>query len=180
MGLLLGNLIGFLILLVAVVVAFFSMQVAVAVFACIAYGVFVIIWALDRLGRLPKEAQLMLMLKQRIIPTDDLVAAYRQYHIFISYPVVGQLMSALLNNLRMVGFIWAILAFWNGYWISGIANAACFLVFGTICVRLDPLLYMRSAADAGQPFARQQLRLITSLLEARDAWLARPVEEDDR
>ena len=166
MGNFLGNSIGFFLLLVTVVVAFFSLQIATTVFAAMSYIVFAVVWILDRIGRPSSELQ------QRMMLSNEQFRAYRRYHTFVNFPAVGQMMSALLNNLRMVGIIWAILAFWNGYWWSGIANAGCFFVFGFICVRLDPVLYMRSAVQAGQPYATDEMRVISSLLEARNAWLA--------
>jgi hypothetical protein len=172
MGSLLGNMIGFFLLIVSAAIAFYSVEAATIVFACIAYVVFAVVWTLERLGRPARDQQMILMLKQGVLPTDEIAAAYSQYHIYLAFPAVGQCLSALLNNLRVVGLGWAALAFWNGFWWSGAANAGCFFVFGTACVRLDPVLYMRSAAAAGQPFARGQLRVISSLIEARQSWLA--------
>jgi hypothetical protein len=179
MGNCLGNLIGLLLLCVAVVVAFFSLEAATIVFACIAYFVFACLWVFERIGRPPREVQIAMMLRQGMLPTDENVAAYRKHHIFVNTPAVGQLMSALLNNLRLVGIVWAILAMWNGYWWSAVANAGCFFVFGATCARLDPSAYLRTAAQAGHPSARRQLPIIASLVAAREAWLSRPHRDKD-
>jgi hypothetical protein len=174
MGNCLGNLIGLLLLCVAVVVAFFSLEAATIVFACIAYFVFASLWAFERIGRPRRDVQIAMMLTQGMLPTDENVTAYTKHHIFVNTPAVGQLMSALLNNLRLVGIVWAILAMWNGYWWSAIANAGCFFVFGATCARLDPSAYMRTAAQAGHPSAMRQLPIIASLVAAREAWLSSP------
>jgi hypothetical protein len=166
MGNFLGNWIGLFLLLVAVVVAFFSLQAATTVFAAIAYIVFAVVWILDRFGRPPSELQ------RRMILSNEQFRAYRRYHIFVNFPAVGQLLSACLNILRLAAIVWAMLALWNGQVWVGAANAGCFFVFGYTCLRLDPILYMRSAAQAGQPYATDELRIISSVLEERHAWLA--------
>jgi hypothetical protein len=166
MGNFLGNLIGLLLILVAVVVTFFSLQAATVVFAAIAYIVFAVVWVLERFGRPPSE------LRRRMMLSDEQFRAYRRYHIFVNFSGAGQLMSACLNILRVAAIVWAILALWCGQVWVGAANAGCFFVFGYVCLRLDPILYMRSAARARQPYATDELRIISSLLEARHAWLA--------
>ena len=171
MGTLLGNLIGFVALIVSAVVALFSLEAAAAVFACIAYLAFAVIWLLERAGRPTVDSQMPLMLIQGMLLTDEQFTGYRRYHIFVNFPAVGQMMSALLNNLRVVAIVWAIVALWNGYWWSGIANAGCFVVFAASCARLDPIMYLRSAASAGHPYAVHQLQVISSLVEAREQYL---------
>jgi hypothetical protein len=177
MGNFLGNLIGLCLILVAVVVSFFSLQVGVAVAAGIAYLVFVIVTAID--VKPTTELRTMMLLRRGIVPTEEKIAAFGRYHTFVNFPAAGQAMSALLNSLRLAGIVWAILAFWNGHWWSGVANAGCFFVFGGACVRLDPIVYMRPAAQSGQAYAIHQLEIIMSLREATEAWLARPHDQRD-
>jgi len=178
MGNFLGNLIGLFLTLVAVVVSFFSLQIGVAVAAGIAYLVFVIVSVVERGGRLTPELRTMMLLRRGILPTEEQIAAFGRYHTFVNFPAAGQLMSALLNILRIAGIVWAILALWYGHWWSGVANAGCFFVFGGACLRLDPILYMRTAAESGQSYAIHQLRIIMSLREATEAWLARPHDQE--
>ena len=178
MGNFLGNLIGLFLILVAVVVSFFSLQVGVAVAAGIAYLVFVVVSVVERVGRPTPELRAKMMLRRGILPTEERSAAFGRYHTFVNFPAAGQLMSALLNILRIAGIVWAILAFWFGHWWSGVANAGCFFVFGGTCLRLDPISYMRTAAESGQAYAIHQLGIIMSLREATDAWLARSHDQE--
>jgi hypothetical protein len=179
MGNCLGNVIGLPLLCVAVVVAFFSLEAATVVFACIAYFVFAILWGFERIGRPRRDVQIAMMLRQGMLPTDENVAAYRKHHMFMNTPAVGQLMSALLNNLRMAGIVWAIVAMWSGLWWSAVANAGCFFVFGATCARLDPSVYLRTAALAGRPSAMRQWAVIASLVAAREAWLSSSHRDQD-
>jgi len=69
MGTLLGNLIGFVALIVSAVVALFSLEAAV--FACIAHLAFAVIWLLERAGRPTVDSQMPLMLSQGMLLTDE-------------------------------------------------------------------------------------------------------------
>ena len=71
MGTLLGNLIGFVALIVSAVVALFSLEAAAAVFACIAHLAFAVIWLLERAGRPTVDSQMPLMLSQGMLLTDE-------------------------------------------------------------------------------------------------------------
>jgi|LauGreDrversion4_2_1035121.scaffolds.fasta_scaffold63213_2 hypothetical protein len=178
MGNFLGNLIGLCLILVAAVVSLFTLKVGVAVAAGIAYLVFVIVLVFERFGRVKPELRAYQMLRRGILPTEEEIAAFGRYHTFVNFPAAGQAMSALLNSLRLAGIVWAIFAFWNGYWWSGVANAGCFFVFGGACLRLDPIQYLRTAAQSGQAYALQQLEIIMSLREATEAWLARHHDQE--
>lgn len=167
MGTAVGNIIALIFIFVSALVGFVSLAASSITFIVIAYIICIIIMLLNFLSRPAKNSTLSLYLH----PQEFLV--YQHYHLHFLAPGAAEIYSALLNGLRMAGFVWGALCLWNGlYWLGGISIAYGFITSGLIA-KLNPLLYIGNAAKKGNKFAIEQISLIESVREKREMFYSR-------
>jgi hypothetical protein len=72
-------------------------------------------------------------------------AVYRRYFLAICWPAGSRMFSLAINLTRLVGFIWAGVAYLNAHYITGTALVALFFIAGLPVVVLDPRHFLASA-----------------------------------
>lgn len=166
MGNLLGNLLGLAIVVVLAIVTAVSVPGGVITFTVVAYAAWLFLTVGDLATRPSRQAPLASLL------TANELHAYRTYHTYLLAPGAAQGFSALLNLLRLAGFVWAGIAFWKASPWAGGALIAYFFVVGRACLRFDPVRYFAGAANTGNDVAREQLLLLQSIESKRAAYNA--------
>jgi hypothetical protein len=166
MGNMLGNLLGFAIVIFVAVISLFSLSVGVVTFAIVAYVTWLLVLAGDLATRPRRNVPLAALL------TSGELGVYRKYHTCLWFPEVGPAFSALLNLIRVAGFVWAGLALWIGHAWVGAALVGYFFLVGSACLRFDPVRYLAGAAGSGNEVAREQLLLLQSVEKKRAVYNA--------
>jgi hypothetical protein len=98
--------------------------------------------------------------------------AFRRYNVHVRAPGAGEVFSALLNGLRLAGFVWAVLCAWQGHYVLAALSAAFFFVSGGAIVKTNPFLYMERKAQVGNDVVLAELGALQSLKVKRDRYLA--------
>ena len=165
MGTQLGNLFAVILVIGAALMGLVSLKASAISFATIAYG----FWALIAFANFYVGRSINETFRKGL--SDGELRAFRQYRVYIIAPASGEAFSALLNFLRVCGFVWAGLCAWHGYYIfAGLLGAFYFVSGGTI-LKTNPSLYMGRQALAGNAAARSELAAIESLKEKRGYYL---------
>ncbi len=163
-GNLLGNLLGVVLIIVASLIGFVSLKASAITFTAIAYG----LWGWIRymnsllgrmnslLGREVSDSFLSLLLAEEL-------RVFQYYNIHIRFPAAGEMCSALLNLLRLAGFVWAGLCVWHGHYVLAVIAAAFFFASGGVILKTDPLLYLGKATRANRDFAQRELSMLESV-----------------
>lgn len=159
MGTLIGNLLALAVIVISAAFGLVSLEASSVIFIAAAYLLWGLILSIHVILRPNKlDASLLLL-------SDEKGQAYLQYHIHLRAPGAGDVFSAFMNGLRMAGFVWGGLCFWNGlYWLGGLA-VFYFFLSGPLILKLNPWLYMSAQAKKGNGFAINQLSLISSVQE---------------
>jgi len=166
MGTLIGNLLAVVLIVVAALMGFISLETSAIIFAVIAYGFWLLTVAVNfSVSRVISENF------QRCLSEAEL-RAFRRYNVHIRTPGAGETLSALLNLLRLAGFVWAGLCAWQGQYLLAGLSAAFFFVSGGIILRTHPFLYMARQAQTGNDVAVAELEALQSLKVKRDRYLA--------
>lgn len=166
MGTLLGNMLAAVLILIAGLLGFISLKTSTMIFVVISYGFWLLIVLMNfSAGRTISGAfQLCL--------SEAELRAFRRYNVHIRTPGAGEICSALLNLLRLAGFVWAGLCAWQGYYVlAGLPAAFFFATAGTI-VKTNPFLYMEGKAQAGNDVILAELGALQSVKVKRDRYLA--------
>jgi hypothetical protein len=88
------------------------------------------------------------------------VKAYQTYHFYLLRPVASELMSSVINVLRIVAWMWCVIAIWFGlYWQAGLC-IGYFFITADLIKKLSPWLTMGVKAEKGNKIARKQLYLV--------------------
>jgi len=164
---LIGNLFGIVFVTVPALMGFISLEASVISFVVIAYGYWLIILSISFFltsGELVQE------LRGQI--SDAELRAFRRHYVHIVTPGAGEVISGLLNFLRLVGFIWAGLALWGGNYILGGLCIAFYFVSGGIIFRTNPLPYMAHLAQQGNDIAVAEWDALQSLKEKLNLYKA--------
>lgn len=166
MGTMVGNIFALIIIVASGLVGFVSLEASSITFIVIAYLLWLLILLQNLFTKPAKDAPLC----QLLHPEE--VEVYQRYHLHFWFPGGAQAYSALLNGLRLAGFIWGGLCLWNGlYWLGGI-SIAYFFVTGGLILKLNPWLYMGTEAQKGNQVAIDQISLIEAVQIKREAYNA--------
>ena len=167
MGTFLGNLIGAVLTIVAALCGFLSAKFAGTIFVVIQYVVLAFMFIAHHTTKPTNSDSLMFVLPPALKET------YADYHIFIRFPGAATMYSALINFLRLNGFIFAAAMLYFGHYILIVPLIAYFFLTSLFIVKTNPVLYMGSAAAEGNGFAYEQLKRIEMIqrlmAEGRDA-----------
>lgn len=164
MGTMFGNLLALAIIIVAALFGFVSQQVSSVVFVVLSYLVWALVISADIFTKPSKSLPFCNLLSTKEVDT------YRTYHIHFWTPGAAQAFSALMNGLRIAGFVWGGLCIWHGlYWLAGLSIFYFFLT-GHLILKLNPLLYMQSSAQKGNSVAIEQLSLIQRVQKKRELY----------
>jgi hypothetical protein len=166
MGTLLGNILAAVLIVVAGLFGFISLEASTITFIVVAYGFWLLIVGMNfSAGRTISEPF-------RICLSKDELGAFRRYNIHIRAPGAGEIFSAFLNLLRAAGFVWAGLCAWQGQYVLAGLSAAFFFVSAGAIVETNPLLYMARKAQAGNDGVLAEVGALQSLRAKRDRYLA--------
>ena len=166
MGTMLGNIIALIVIVVSGLVGFVSLEASSITFVVLAYLLWLLIMLSNIFTKPVKDAPLC----QRLYPQE--IEVYQRYHLHFWFPGGAQAYSALLNGLRLAGFIWGGLCLWNGlYWLGGM-SIAYFFITGGLILKLNPWLYMGAEAQKGNQVAMEQISLIEAVQAKREAYNA--------
>lgn len=166
MGTMLGNIVALIVIVASGLVGFVSLEASSITFVVLAY----ILWLLIMLSNIFTKPKKDAPLCQHLHPQE--VEVYQRYHLHFWFPGGAQAYSALLNGLRLAGFVWGGLCLWNGlYWLGGL-SIAYFFITGGLILKLNPWLYMGSEAQKGNQVAMEQISLIEAVQAKREAYNA--------
>lgn len=166
MGTMLGNFIALIMVVASSLVGFISLEASAVTFVAIAYVLWILVLLPNIFTKPSKDAPLCRLMHPKEIET------YRRYHLHFWFPGASQACSALLNGLRLAGFIWGGLCLLKGlYWLGG-ASIAYFFITGGLILKLNPWLYMEAEAEKGNQVASEQLQLIERIYSRREAYNA--------
>ncbi len=165
-GTMIGNGIATILIVISALVGFLSLEASSMTFLSIAYLVWLFILATNFFGKPPTNTPMC----QRF--TTEEIRAYLEYHSHIWYPEGAAMHSSLLNALRFAGFTWAGLCFWKGYYWLGAASIAYYFLSKSVIVDYNPGLWMRGAAQKGNPWAIKELSLIDSIRAKQRLYVA--------
>jgi len=166
MGTMAGNIFALIFIVVSALVGLVSLEASSITFVVISYSIWLIILLSNFFTKPSKEVPLC----QIMLPRE--VETYRKYHMYFFASGAAEAYSALLNGLRIAGFVWGGLCIWKGlYWLGG-ASAGYFFITGGLILKLNPWLYMGGEAQKGNKVAMEELSLIESVQEKREAYNA--------
>ena len=161
MGTILGNLLALVVIVIAALFGFVSLQISSAIFVALSYLVWALVMSADVFTKPGKSLPFCSLLSAKEVDI------YRTYHIHFWAPGAAQAFSAFMNGLRIAGFVWGALCIWHGlYWFGGLSIFYFFLT-GHLILKLNPWLYMQSSAQKGNSVAIEQLSLIQKVQEKR-------------
>ncbi len=161
---LLGNIFALIIIVVAGLFGFSSLELSTLIFISLSYGLWLLAAVFSFISKPSKDADICLTM------TPMEVEAYRRYSLYLLSSLSAQMLSAMMNLLRIAGFVWGVMSLWNElYWLGGI-SLAYFFVSGGLIARLDPDLYLGRPAQAGHEVANEQLFLIKRVLDKKIAF----------
>ena len=164
MGTMLGNIVALIVIVASGLVGFVSLEASSITFVALAY----ILWLLIMLSNIFTKPAKDAPLCQHLFPQE--VEVYQRYHLHFWFPGGAQAYSALLNGLRLAGFVWGGLCLWNGlYWLGGM-SIAYFFITGGLILKLNPGLYMGAEAQKGNQVAMEQISLIEAVQAKREAY----------
>jgi hypothetical protein len=98
---------------------------------------------------------------------------YRSYFAAIAFPGAAQAYSVVLDGLRLIGLIWAVVAFFKGNVWLGALLVAYWVIVGALAVKLNPRLYMSRAGPREQGVAIEQLHLLDSVQRKREEFYSK-------
>ena len=172
MGTMAGNIIGVLLIAVAALAGLISLQVSAIIFATICYVLWAFFYAsnfmwggaagsdfLDRLDQAERKA-------------------FKAYNIHIHFSGAGELISALLNILRLAGIVWAGVCAWQEQYIIAGFPIVFFFVSGGLILKTNPILYMGRQAANGNNVAVTQLALIDRVASLHSEYLDEKDKEE--
>lgn len=165
-GNMIGNVLGLLLIVACGLVGFVSLEASAIAFIAVAYGLWLLTMAMNYSnGRAISDE-----FKRRLLSHE--VKAFQQYGIHVRAPGAGAIFSALLNLLRLAGFVWAGLLAWQQMYVFAGLCAAFFFVSGNIILKTDPIRYMGKQASNGHEFALGELRALESVRAKREAYFS--------
>ena len=166
MGATLGNIMALIVIVASGLVGFVSLEASSITFVMFAYILWILIMLSNVFTKPAKDAPLCKCL------SSQEVEVYQRYHLHFWFPGGAQAYSALLNGLRLAGFVWGGLCIWNGlYWLGGL-SIAYFFVTGGLILKLNPWLYMGTEAQKGNQVAIEQLALIEAVQAKKEVYNA--------
>lgn len=164
MGTILGNILAVIFIIVAALMGFVSLETSLVTFLIISYGSWLLITILNLLTSPPGSTEFSQLLNQ------EEREVYKRFHFYYWAPGLAEALSCMLNDFRLVGIIWAGLAFWSEYYLLGSFSVAYFFVIGGIVVKLSPILYVGRSAQSGNEFAISQLSLMQAVQIKRESY----------
>jgi hypothetical protein len=166
MGTMLGNIVALVAIAISSLVGLVSLEASSITFIAIAY----LLWLLILLSNIFTKPSTTAPLCHLLQSAE--IEVYEKYHLHFWFPGGAQAYSALLNGLRIAGFVWGGLCIWKGYyWLGGI-SIAYFFITGGLIVKLNPWLYLGRAAQGGNQFAIAQLSLIEAVQTKKESFNA--------
>jgi len=157
MSTLIGNLLALTVLAVSASTGAFTSMPGALVYGAISYISWGLLWAGDRLSQ-PSQSSAVC----RRLDRDEL-RVYRAYHSWLRAPAGADVFSNFLNSLRLLGFVWAATAFWQGSAWLGVALLAYFFLSGGIILRFAPITYLGRPAARGHLAATEHLRVLQTI-----------------
>ena len=166
MGTMVGNILALIVIVASGLVGFVSLEASSITFVAIAYLLCLLIMLSNIFTKPAKDAPLCQLLR------PEEIEVYQRYHLHFWFPGGAQAQSALLNGLRVAGFVWGGLCLWNSfYWLGGI-SIAYFFITGGLILKLNPWLYMGTEAQKGNQVAIEQISLIKAVQAKKEAYNA--------
>lgn len=164
MGTLSGNILALVIIVASSLVGFVSLEASTLTFVFLAYLLYAVAFLLNFSTKPVKDNPFCQHL------SNHELEVYKKYHLFLWFPGAAEALSALLNALRVSGFIWGGLCLWNGlYWLAGL-SITYFFVTGGLILKLNPRLYLSAGAQKGDQFSLDQILLIERVQEKREMY----------
>jgi len=159
-----GNVWALVFIVMSALVGLVSLEASTILFVIIAYTIWLIIMLTNLFSKPSKSTPFC----QLLCPNE--IEVYRRYYIYFGFSGAAEASSALMNGLRMAGFVWGGLCLWSElYWLGGI-SIAYFFITGGLILKLNPWLYMGAEAKKGNQVAIGQLTLIETIQTKRDAF----------
>ena len=161
MGLLVGNFLGLVLILIGVALGYDSLQLTSRLYLGTSYGLWLLFLVTNLTSRPRQDSDFCKTL------TADAVSVYRRYHVAIDHPMAGQVYAGILNFLRVAGLVFTGLAIWKGFYIEA---GACFLVFlvsASLIHRNNPWLFLGHQAGRSNERALRELDELKKLLASR-------------
>ncbi|WP_321389710.1 hypothetical protein [Emcibacter sp.] len=116
-----GNVFAFIGIVVAALIGFYSLQISAIVFVCMAYGLWLLAMCYIFLLKPSKDAEICSLMKEHEIEV------FRRYWLYILFPLPAQALSAMMNLMRLAGFVWGGICLWSElYWLGGLSLAYFF------------------------------------------------------
>jgi hypothetical protein len=172
MGVIVGNFLGLIVVLIAAAVGYPSLSLATQVFLGIAYGLWIIILITDVATRPKIDTPFCRTLE----PEEQ--TAYRRYHEAIDFLLAGQVYSGWLNFLRVAGLVFAGLCVWKELYELAGASVLLFVVTASLIHRHNPWYYLGRQAEQGRAKARAELALIQRVFRLRHGEQKSPDDSD--
>jgi hypothetical protein len=165
-GTFLGNILAVVLIMIPGMLGFISLEASTIAFIVISYGVWLLVILMNfSAGRTISQALQMCL-------DEAELRAFRRYNVHVRASGAGEVFSALLNGLRLAGFVWAGLCAWQSHYVLAALSAAFFFVSAGAIVRTNPLLYMEPKARSGNDVVLAELGALQSLKVKRDRYLA--------
>jgi small-conductance mechanosensitive channel len=144
--------------------SFFQPETAATVFCGITFG-FYVLWQVPTMVGRPTAAPPYISRRSEI-------EAFRRYYQIITFPAAAQDIGTTFNAFRMYGLFGLPWLLWNHLWVHAALVGVFFFLADQLVVLLTPDMYLTARARNGEPFATEQLMLLNSIREKRDAWHA--------
>ena len=173
MGTIMGNILAAIFIIIAALTGFLSLKISLITFLFLAYGLWLLVWAINLLASPSHGADFLQFL------TCEEKEIYERFHLYFWAPGASEAFSCMLNGFRLAGIIWAGLAFWNELYLLGGFCIAFFFVIGGIVVKLSPTLYVGRSAQSGNGFAQSQVLLMQAVQRKRELYNSESVPNDN-
>ena len=161
MGLLVGNFLGLVLILIGVGLGYDSLQLTSRLYLGTSYGLWLLFLVANLTSRPKQDSDFCKTL------TADAVSVYRRYHVAIDHPMAGQVYAGILNFLRVAGLVFTGLAIWKGFYIEAGACFLFFLVSASLIHRNNPWLFLGHQAGRSNERALRELDELKKLLASR-------------
>lgn len=158
MGVMVGNVLGLLILGVALGFGYESVEKASLIFLAVAYGLWIIFWIVDLTGRPASDTPFCKALD------ESELKLYRNYHTAIDFPLAGQVYSGILNLLRVAGLVYSGLCLWKGFYPEAAGSLLFFILSASLIHRNTPWMFLSQMAKKGHPRAVMELQGLEGLM----------------
>jgi hypothetical protein len=159
-----GALPAFVLLVISLLVAIFSVWWAATIYVVSVYIAAVVILISCRSMRPPDDV----MGVRKILLSSEGERLFTKYYAFFVFPLGTQNFAHFINYARGFGILWIAIGLWQRlYWLA-IANVVFYMISGPLIWWLSPIAHYKAAAEKGSTSAVENLQKIKHILDNRD------------